>query len=290
MTDPALARPLTRQPLSDVRTGGVSALTYLSLGWGWQSWTLVCMMALGELPRTDRVVHADTTHERAATYEFARRWTPWLAERGIEVVTVSGARTDVTRPDWGIGAVMIPAFSVSKADGTWGQVKRQCTHDWKIMPIRRYIREEMRRQGIKRAPGSVESWMGISTDEWQRMRTSDVAYISNVYPLVDRGMTRADCRRWLEAHGLPVPPKSACTFCPYHGLDAWRDLKRQGGRDWKEAVHVDQEIRGMRDDHVLYVHPRRRPLDEDVQPANDDGVLAREYGLEQPCDSGYCWT
>ena len=268
----------------------MSAFSFLSLGWGWQSWTLACMMALGEIPRTDRVIHADTTHERGETYEFARQWTPWLAERGIEVITVSGGRTQVVRPDWGIGAVMIPAFSVSKADGSRGQVRRQCTHDWKIMPIRRYVRQELHRLGIKRSPAVVESWTGISADEWHRMRTSDVAYVTNVYPLVDRGITRDDCRRWLEAHGLPVPPKSACTFCPYHSLDAWRALKREGGRDWREAIHVDNEVRNMRDHHVLYVHPRRQPLDEAVQAATEDKALALEHGLEQPCDSGYCWT
>ena len=64
----------------------------ISLGWGIQSWALAAMSALGKLPPVDAAIHADTTYERAETYEFAARWTPWLEERGVPVVTVNGGR------------------------------------------------------------------------------------------------------------------------------------------------------------------------------------------------------
>ena len=38
-------------------------ITYLSLGWGVQSWTIAAMAALGELPPIDLAIHADTGHE-----------------------------------------------------------------------------------------------------------------------------------------------------------------------------------------------------------------------------------
>ena len=57
-------------------------LTYLSLGWGVQSWTLAAMVALGELPPVDLAIHADTTHEAAGTYAHAAKWTPWLEKPG----------------------------------------------------------------------------------------------------------------------------------------------------------------------------------------------------------------
>ena len=132
----------------------MAMLTYLSLGWGVQSWTIAAMVALGELPPIDLAIHADTTHEASGTYAHAAKWTPWLEERGVRVVTVTGNRTEITRPDWGIGSVMIPAFSLDKTDGTKGQVKRQCTHDWKIMPIRRYLRSLLPADR-RPAPGAV---------------------------------------------------------------------------------------------------------------------------------------
>ena len=48
-------------------------LTYLSLGWGVQSFTLAAMAALGELPPIDLAIHADTGHEAQGTYDHARK-------------------------------------------------------------------------------------------------------------------------------------------------------------------------------------------------------------------------
>lgn len=270
----------------------VEKITMISLGWGVQSWTLASMSALGELPRVDYAVHADTHHERQGTYEHAAKWTPWLADHGIEVVTVSSSRTDVVREDWS-SAVLIPAFTLSN-DGSKGMVKRMCTQDWKIKPIRRFLRSKLK----KLPPGAVDSWHGISLDEFQRMRTSDVAYINNVYPLVERRITRQDCIDWLTAKGLDVPPKSACTFCPYHTLGEWGRMKREGGPDWQEAQGVDRAIRRkrqldrgkpgyeVRKGIDLFVHPSRKPLQEATAVENDQLAL----DLEIPCDGGVCFV
>ena len=120
------------------------------------------------------------------------------------------------------------------------------------------------------------------------MRNSDVRYIVNAYPLVDRRMTRAGCVAWLEANGLEVPPKSACVFCPFHSLNHWRNMKRQGGADWRKAVEADSAIRTARDWHTLYVHPARVPLAEAVSIPEDHG--ARQLELDMPCDGGVCFV
>lgn len=263
----------------------------LSLGWGVQSFTIAAMMARDVLPRVDYLIHADTQHERADTYAFAERWTSWLGEQGLTVLTVSGGRTDVVEHA-GVPSVMIPAFTTDSKTQKRGQVRRQCTHDWKIRPIRRFIREELERRGLTLRPGIVESWMGISLDEFARMRDSDVDYIVNAYPLVDRRISRADCVAWLQEQKLEVPPKSSCTFCPYRSLASWKQLKREGGPDWEEAVAVDETIRDKRPKAELFVHPYRRPLADAVTIPEDEGAaqLELELGLEQPCDSGYCMT
>ena len=261
-------------------------LKVISLGWGVQSWTLAAMAALGELEPVDYAIHADTGHEMTATYAHAKKWTPWLEEHGVKVVTVHGSRTEVVREDWGVrGAVLIPAITTSP-EGKHGQIRRQCTHDWKIMPIRRFIRSVI---GAP-SPGAVESIMGISFDEWQRMRTSDVKYIENIYPLVDRRITREACVAWLVNHGLDVPPKSGCTFCPYRSLKRWQDLKRARGPDWEEAVAVDRAIRHKRPGFLLSVHPAGKPLPEAVDIPEDHGAHQMELEFEQPCDSGMCFV
>ena len=199
-------------------------LTYLSLGWGVQSWTIAAMAALEELPPLDLAIHSDTGHEASGTYTHAEKWTSWLEERGVSVVTVRPENNSVVREDWGkksdSPSIEIPAFTLkhpregSAAKAKEGQIGRQCTRQWKIMPIRKHLRSIL---GAGRPKAeSVECWQGISLDEWSRMRNSDVGYIKNVYPLVDLRMTRMDCVESLQQHNLDVPNKSACVFCPFH--------------------------------------------------------------------------
>jgi len=78
----------------------------------------------------------------------------------------------------------------------------------------------------------------------------------------------------LQAHGLEVPPKSSCVFCPYHDSRAWAELKARGDGDWTKAVHVDEAIRKARPPYDLFVHPARIPLvDVDLRTAEERGQL-----------------
>lgn len=245
----------------------------LSLGWGVQSTTLAAMAALGDIGPLIGV-HADTRHERSDTYAYAERLTPWLQERGVEVVTVRATATPLI-DQW--GGVAVPAYS----DG--GLVRRQCTGDWKVTPIRRWI--QAHRNGKP-----VDLLMGISLDEVQRMRDSDVRYLRNVYPLVDLRTTRADCARYLTEHGLELPPRSACVFCPLQSVRDWRAVKADAG-DWQAAVDADETIRygrmrGRRGAE-MFVHRSKRALrDVDLRTEQERGQLDM---FAEEC-SGVCFV
>ena len=227
----------------------MSKFVALSLGWGVQSFTLAAMAALGELPKPDVCIHADTRHEFSLTYKFRELYTSWLEKHGLRVVVVVATHEKKNIIDkW--GGMQLPAFTQGR-DGH-GQIRRQCTHEWKIRPMRQWLQKNRNKQ-------PVEIWLGISTDEALRMRQSDVKYITNYYPLIEMGMSRKDCKDWLINHDFPVPPKSACTFCPFHTTKEWRHIKANP-QDWNEAVGVDQMIRNARPPDFLYLHPSRKPL------------------------------
>jgi hypothetical protein len=265
----------------------MKTLRVLSLGWGVQSWTLAAMAALGEIEPVDVAIHSDTTHEMAGTYAHAAKWTPWLEERGVKVVTVRP--NDASLVDR-YGGVMMPTYTID-ANGEFGQIRRQCTGAWKVMPIRRYLRSVL---PSSPRPGAVQLLTGISWDEALRMKDSNVKYIEHDYPLVDRRIRRSDCILWLERNKLDVPPKSSCVFCPYHNIKAWEHLKRDGGADWEHAVLADAEIRNARGkgvDMELFVHPYRQPLPIAVKIPEDVGARQMILGDGDPtCDSGFCFT
>ncbi len=270
----------------------------ISLGWGVQSFTLAAMAALGDIEPVDAAIHADTTHERSATYAFAAKWTPWLEARGVRVVTVQDKSPRIVTDRVG-GKIFIPAFTDTPG-AKGGQLRRKCTRSWKIAPIRRWLQAHRKQRPSLEFVGPegerytatvterIILLLGISRDEWHRAKDSDVKYIKHVWPLLELNMTRQDCVDYLERHGLENPGKSACVFCPYHNKRAWQEMKRENGDDWRKAVEVDEAIRKVRPPYDLFVHSARIPLvDVDLSTPEDHGQL--RLLDDTPCDSGYCF-
>jgi hypothetical protein len=272
----------------DIDLTGTLEMKVLSLGWGVQSFTLAAMSALGDVERVDFAIHANTLHESQLTYDFISRWSPWFEEHNLQVFTVKnpmGVLEILKKP----GQTHVPFFTLDQK-GNAGQLNRSCTQRWKIAPMRRAIRAYLASQGtVNPKPGAVEQWIGISLDEFQRMRTSDVKYITNRWPLIEKKMTRHDCENWLIDHGLEVPPKSACTFCPFHSTAEWQRIKNNK-QDWNEAVMVDRAFRHVRSGVPrkpvdVFVHPARKPLEEvDLRTENEKGQMSL---WDEEC-SGMC--
>lgn len=252
----------------------------LNLSFGVQSFTLACMSALGDLERVDLAVFADTGHEHQATYDLCRQFTPWLADHGITVHITKPTGSKLNYND-GYGTV-IPAFM--RYEGKISMAQRRCTTLWKIRPIRKAIRDYMRQNNIPRLKGVIHQWLGISYDEFHRMRKSDRAYIEHYYPLIERRMTRDDCISWLTDHNLPIPVKSSCVFCPFQRQHHWKSLTDD---DLAHAIEIDELIRNARPTVPSFTHRSGRPLTDVLAEQNEDDDQPTPDDL---CDSGYCWT
>jgi hypothetical protein len=161
-------------------------------------------------------------------------------------------------------------------------MRRQCTSEYKLKPLRRRVRELLKESGIKQCA----MWIGISIDEAHRMRDSAVCYIRNCYPLIQEGMSRASCIAWCERNGYPRPPRSSCIGCPYHSDAEWRAIKSRPD-DWMDAVEFDRAIRHLpRIKGDVFLHRSCQPLaDVDLSTAEDHGQQALAFG--QDCE-GMC--
>jgi hypothetical protein len=245
-------------------------LRVLGLGAGVQSSTLLLMACEG-LEHLDAAVFADTGRELTATY----RHLDWLEGRagqaGIPIYRVSrgNLRDDALA---GKPEAWMPLHL--RGGGHRAQARRQCTSNYKIALIKRQVRS----LGAT-ADEPAALCKGITIDEIGRVKDSDVLYIRHAYPLIDRRMTRGDCRLWLEAHGYPIPPKSACVECPYHDTAGWRAVRAEP-EAWAEAVAFDRAMRkartgGLRSEEVeAFLHFSGRPLEEvDLSTASERGQL-----------------
>lgn len=247
------------------------AIRLLSLGAGVQSTALALMAASGELPGIDGAIFADTGWEPARVYQHLYRLEAELATAGIPLYRVSAGnlRNDSLDPEHRYASV--PYF-VRNPDGTPGMGRRQCTSEYKLSPINRKVRELLGANppDYRRVPkGRVcEQWIGFSTDEIQRVSDKDrVSYITKRYPLLDLGMSRTDCDRWLRRHGWTSVTKSACVGCPFHGNRQWREIRDHHPDEWADACQFDEAIRngganGLPEGAEAFLHRSRVPLDQ----------------------------
>lgn len=243
----------------------------LNLGAGVQSSTMSLMAANGELePMPDFAVFADTKAEPPSVY----RWLDWLEKQlPFPVHRVSAGdlreaalKKKVTADGRVFPQTAVPVFTLNE-DGSAGKVMyRDCTRDYKIRPIHKFIRKQC---GVKRGQKhiSVMQWMGISLDEVQRMRTSRDAWSELRYPLIEKRMTRRHCLQWMESKGYSSPPRSACTFCPFHSNKEWRRLQTEEPEAFAEAVDFEEKLTAMKaeSDKFLsrpFLHPKLVPLSQ----------------------------
>ena len=240
----------------------------ISLGAGVQSSTMALMAAKGEItPMPVGAIFSDTGGEPQSVYDFLEWLEKELPFPVHRVMEKEGLTKHIKHGQMaGARIATLPFFTETVGDKPKGIMRRQCTNEFKIKPITRKLREliglKPRQRGGKET--RVIQWIGISLDEIQRMRDSHLKWVEHRWPLVDLRMKRHDCLRWMEKNGYPKPPRSACTYCPYHSDHEWRRMKNNDPQSWTEAVKMDKLIRnGVRGTkEKLFLHASLVPLDE----------------------------
>lgn len=274
-------------------------LRILSLGAGVQSSTLALMIEHGELPPIDAAIFADVKGEPKKVYEWLDYLKTKITSYPIHIVSWRDLKQDILDAAQGkYEPFTAPFYTKNIETGKKGLLRRQCTNSYKVQPVIQEIRRLLGlKKGEKRKTGTqVELLMGISKDEVVRMRTNQLKYITNVYPLVDKEMSRKDCIQWMEDNFYPKPPRSACTFCPYHTNKEWLDIKNGDPEEWKEVVAMDKAIRhqekykeknkGKEITEELFLHRSCKPLDEiDFDIKDKQGDLFN--GMLNECE-GMC--
>jgi hypothetical protein len=252
----------------------------ISLGAGVQSSVLLLMAARGDLEghgfeAPALAVFADTQQEPPAVYE-------WLAFLRMQAYTSGVELAQTTAGDLFEAAISgsfnpIPMYRRND-DGTVSVGRRQCTYQFKSRPLRALLR----RRGF--GPGNpVETWMGITVDEAERMKPSGKQWAENRWPLIELGMTRGACKRWLHDHGYPEPPKSSCTFCPYKSARDFARMREEDPESFEAACRMDEAMRYTPEGAEQFVLRTCVPLRE-LRTAEDEGQLGLE--LMDECEGG----
>lgn len=271
-------------------------LNVVSYGGGVQSNALLVLAAQGRLPaRTFLFSNVGDDTEHPATLEYVRKTAmPYAQAHGIDLIELQKVRRDgrtetlleyIHRQE---RSIPIPMKMAGGAPG-----RRKCTGEFKISVIDRWLREH----GAKESGAIIN--LGISLDEFRRMKRGngdaekvgefthypdphDVPWKRVCYPLIDLWLKRDNCIRIITDAGLPVPPKSACWFCPMKSDKDWVELKRSDPELFDKSVALEamlNERRATLGKDAMFMSNKKVVLPLAIQAAEENGA---------DCESGYC--
>lgn len=210
------------------------------------------------------MIFADTGEEHPYTISYIReRIVPYCRDQGIHFATV---RSDKGR--------LVDYFT--KARAIPSMTHRDCTTKFKVRPIR----GELRRRGVTEAI----CLLGIALDEATRMKTSDVKWITNEYPLVEWRMTRADCEATIAGKGWPSPGKSGCRGCIFGGAKVMTQLLQEDPREFARWQAMEEA--GSRFPEFTLV--RGTTMDA-LKASIRTQKRITDFDDEKPCE-GHCLT
>jgi hypothetical protein len=269
---------------------------FISLGAGVQSSTMALMAAHGIIkPMPNAAIFADTQAEPQVVYD----WLEWLEKQlpfPVYKVT-AGNLTKVAltmrnrKSDGGqYTRSLLPCYTM-EPDGSIGVMMRACTTDYKLVPLRRTQRKLGNvKRGQKEC--TVTSWIGISWDEVQRMKVSKEAWVQHRWPLVERHMTRYQCKEWMANNKYPEPPRSACVYCPFHSDREWRHLRDDLPHEFARAIQFEKDLQSVKLKtcnmrSIPYLHPSRIPLEKIEFRDKHEGQLTLWNTMQNECE-GMC--
>lgn len=210
---------------------------YLSFGGGVNSTALLLLLTdQGEEFETVFVNHGGDYPE---TYEYV----DYLREQGFEITEVlpdvEGCKTIY---EYSMKSRILPSFRL-----------RWCTDKFKVRPM------------LKHAEVPCKMFIGFDYGEIKRIKASSGKEYNNKpskeklhkiaysYPLIDAKIDRNGCTDLIKEHGLDVPPKSGCWFCPFMRKIEIRELFLNH-RDLYDAA-VEMEENCMKDGFYIKDKP-----------------------------------
>lgn len=207
---------------------------------------LVRLVQLGQVPRA--IVMADPGSERQGTVAFRDGpLVPWLTAQGFPPVTVVDRVTE--------GQHVARAWRLERLEDECLRLESlpSVAYGWKKCSAK--YKGDTQRWWAARQPWMRAEWaagrkitkvIGYDADEQRRVLKAfqnpwENERFAPRYPLVEAGWDRDECERQIVQAGLPLPPKSACTFCPNNSLQEWEQLRREEPEAFARAVAMSRK-------------------------------------------------
>jgi 3'-phosphoadenosine 5'-phosphosulfate sulfotransferase (PAPS reductase)/FAD synthetase len=153
-------------------------------------------------------------------------------------------------------------------------VSRNCTQNFKLKPIWKYCM----------TPAFM--MIGFSYDERKRAKLSFKDGFENRFPLIENNINREECKNIIKKHGLPIPRKSGCYFCPFQTKKHYQELRKKHPNLFCNARQLEdayaENLKG-RNKKVYYIKGQGKSLDIVVEEKAREKGLLKKYKYP-PCE------
>lgn len=139
--------------------------------------------------------------------------------------------------------VSIPFWTINE-DGKKGKMMRNCTMDYKINAIQKYVRWTLLgyKKGARTKPEDMkahEMHIGFSFEEKQRCKDNPHQMFINKFPLVNLCLERKHNFAYIkDVWGLETKA-SACNICPFHRNYFFKHLRENHQTEYFKVVQLD---------------------------------------------------
>ncbi len=189
---------------------------------------LIGMQAIGMRP--DLILFADTGNEKQETYDYLPIIQEWLASVSFPLVRMV-RKVVMDFKHWP------PYYSLGEnclTNGTLPSLAfgfKSCSLKWKVYPQDQFCNRWQPAIDCWASGQVVKKFIGFDAGPKDMKRytkanqATDKKY-SYHYPLVEWNWHRERCKAEIAKAGLPVPPKSACVFCPSTQPEELHEMKK----------------------------------------------------------------
>ena len=253
-----------------------------SYGGGVQSTAALVLAAQGRIDyKTFLFCNVGGDSENPATLEYMfYHARPYAEKYGIQIIELQKVLRNGMIDTVFERTIRTGGGIPVRMNGNGAPSARHCTVDFKVKLVEKWLREN--RHGDACTVG-----LGISLDEWQRMRSdSGVVWKTLDYPLIDLRIDRAKCISIIQSAGLPIPPKSSCWFCPFHSLRTWQDMRQNQPVLFLQASNFEailNERRAKQGKDPIWFTRMLKPLEQVTTDLVQDSLFE-----DDACESGYC--
>lgn len=198
---------------------------------------LVEMVRLGIRP--DLILFADTGDEKPETYAYLAIINAFLRANGFPEVIVVRRLPTKSRKSGMVYRTLGENCVANETLPSLAFGRKGCSQKWKREPQDKHVNGwGPARESWKRGQ-KVVKLIGYDAGpkDARRSKIADDAKYTYLYPLREWVWDRERCVAEIERAGLPVPPKSACVFCPATKPEELEEMIR---RDVQVAYKIIQ--------------------------------------------------